>query len=409
MVNIGTSSPLKIAAQQNNLEMFKLLIQPCANEDLLMYAYDSVMAYNRSMEWMHVLFDAKVPVWSKGVCPLEIAMKSSHSVAYILEMINQLDEKQFMYSNYWGMNIWQVAARHPRMDVFEHCISLPFASKINMQRDATVSYALMNCYGSAIANKAIEYGFLPWITTPSGTCVLHNLYSINLAQALYPLVKDHLSIDELDSNMNTPLLLAVSRGSFDVTQYLLENGANVNYQEPKKRKTALTTALESKHIGLVQLLLQHKADPNTMFMPDSTTQADSWSYPIIYAAYKNLPECLTELLKYGANVNATTLAGKCAIASTSSAECRRILFEHGAKWNISASEAQHVLRDILKDDSQVDVLQAWMDQGIPISKQVPNKTNQCQHGKLYSPKYETSDYYGSLLATQIGCHLCIQF
>lgn len=58
----------------------------------------------------------------------------------------------------------------------------------------------------------------------------------------------------------TALFKAAERGNADVVKVLLDRGADVKVQDTFYRATAMTWALDGKHVSVVQLLLEKSAD-----------------------------------------------------------------------------------------------------------------------------------------------------
>ena len=70
---------------------------------------------------------------------------------------------------------------------------------------------------------------------------------------------------------------AAFHGHWRLSQYLLEQGADVNYADPETGETALHSALSKanrwKYTPLVELLLSARADPNAATVPGKETGA----------------------------------------------------------------------------------------------------------------------------------------
>jgi ankyrin repeat protein len=76
---------------------------------------------------------------------------------------------------------------------------------------------------------------------------------------------DKNSIVTSDASTPPPLLAAVSQGSFALVQSLLQNGADVNFNDPNEEMpfvNALQYASQSGHTKVVNLLLDSGADVN---------------------------------------------------------------------------------------------------------------------------------------------------
>lgn len=75
------------------------------------------------------------------------------------------------------------------------------------------------------------------------------------------LIESGADVNAKDSGGQTALLYACKRSFNEIAAFLLENGAEVNVQSKKKGITALMLAAVWDNVELVQLLLEHGADP----------------------------------------------------------------------------------------------------------------------------------------------------
>lgn len=66
----------------------------------------------------------------------------------------------------------------------------------------------------------------------------------------------------------TPVLAAAAKGRLAMVKFLVERGADVNYQHPITKMTALAHAAYEGNNELAEYLLQHKADPNIKMRAD---------------------------------------------------------------------------------------------------------------------------------------------
>jgi ankyrin repeat protein len=111
-------------------------------------------------------------------------------------------------------------------------------------------------------------------------------------------------IDRKDRSGRTALVCAVRRGHYEVTEYLLEAGANVDLADEKKR-SPLHFAAQYGCFKSVKMLLEHRAD---LLARDSNKRA-----PLYYAAVGKQPEgkymqILEYMLKLGAEISTKDFA-----------------------------------------------------------------------------------------------------
>jgi len=67
------------------------------------------------------------------------------------------------------------------------------------------------------------------------------------------------------------LYCAVEKGDYDLVDYHIKSGINLNYQHPEILVTVLVTAIKLKHNRIVALLLDNGADPNLESYYDQLT------------------------------------------------------------------------------------------------------------------------------------------
>jgi cytohesin len=101
---------------------------------------------------------------------------------------------------------------------------------------------------------------------------------------------------------NTPLLMAVQFGSYDLVKYLLEHGAAQSINITDVRQHPLTTAVRKNLPEIVKLLLQYGADPNTVEMDENSSQYE-YKSALIYSMEIGNAEIASQLIKSGANVS----------------------------------------------------------------------------------------------------------
>ena len=100
---------------------------------------------------------------------------------------------------------------------------------------------------------------------------------------------------ELDDNSGTPLYFAVMKGFIPICKLLLNKGANPRYTI-NGGGNMINLALDK--VDLLELLLEHKADPNSN--GELTEQA---SLPIVKSVTADNTQAVELLMKYGANAD----------------------------------------------------------------------------------------------------------
>lgn len=140
-------------------------------------------------------------------------------------------------------------------------------------------------------------------------------------------------VNDVNERNWTLLDIAVMRGDAELTEFLLESGADVSrYCHQDSDRTVLHSAVRSWSAAIVKMLLQAGAEI------DARDRSMGAGTPLIWAAgwfYRNT-DILVTLLQHGADVNAKdsndTTALTWAVAFGQYDNCK-VLIEHGADVN----------------------------------------------------------------------------
>jgi len=132
---------------------------------------------------------------------------------------------------------------------------------------------------------------LHWILTPHfehGTDAALGLYFSNLLPLAKLFLEKGASVNGQRIDLKTPLHLALEYNSLlkleNIFEWLLENKASPNILD-KDSNTVLHMAVEGGHADLVELLLQHGADPHiknkrgrsSLYIAKSNAETENWS------------------------------------------------------------------------------------------------------------------------------------
>lgn len=175
--------------------------------------------------------------------------------------------------------------------------------------------------------------------TKNGVRPLHYAVGMKFADCVRLLLSKGADVNLADDTGFTPLLLSASHGCFKVMKVLIDNGAIVNYcgaegkDVPKSIRDMgyltydpLNMAIENNHeqcvklllengahankhyymgyeinlmplhhLTCLELLLEHGANPNSLSRYGTT--------PLMKACKENIPNAVSLLIKFGANVN----------------------------------------------------------------------------------------------------------
>ncbi|CAF0780203.1 unnamed protein product [Didymodactylos carnosus] len=120
-------------------------------------------------------------------------------------------------------------------------------------------------------------------------------FSGNLSVLKELLTKARLPIDCRDKENSTALLLTCARGHYDCSEFLIENGSDVNARR-LTGSTALYFASSQRHTRIVELLLKNKS------IVDISTFDGATSLHV--ASEKGYDDVVKLLVDYNSNVNA---------------------------------------------------------------------------------------------------------
>lgn len=137
------------------------------------------------------------------------------------------------------------------------------------------------------------------------------------------LISKGAKIDVTDEDNATPLISTVDRGYFEIAQYLIDQGADVNAKTLSGGVTPLHLAACKSNVQLVKYLLSKKAKVN-----EKTTDNQT---PLMLAAAWGSTEIVKLLIAGGASVNDKDKDGKTALMLTDNPEIINILKHAGAK------------------------------------------------------------------------------
>ena len=194
-----------------------------------------------------------------------------------------------------------------------------------------------------VAQQSNQTRFVDMVNKMNQTA-LHVAAFFNSHQVVPLLIEAGAGIDVGDHIDNTPLLVATWRrdAKISIVRALLKAGCNVNYAgniNGESQNTALHLAIAPAKYEILQLLLQHGADPNL--------RNGSGSTPMHLATWLGSGRRVYEaLLRAGAEVNAQDLRGNTVLHLAVIADDSSIiqsLLDDGAKADTRNGEGKTAL------------------------------------------------------------------
>jgi ankyrin repeat protein len=158
-----------------------------------------------------------------------------------------------------------------------------------------------------------------------GKDALFNAVKMNDTEKLEILIENGFSLNDTDSNQNTPLHITATNGSIESMLVLIYNGQNINAKNMFK-ETPLHNASLQEQSECLNVLIENGAEVNAKDNKGET--------PLHIAAKQGQSECLKVLIENTAEVNAENRFGETPLYHAvvhKISESRRILIENGAK------------------------------------------------------------------------------
>ncbi|KAM6914986.1 ankyrin repeat and SOCS box protein 2-like [Xenentodon cancila] len=163
----------------------------------------------------------------------------------------------------------------------------------------------------------------------------------------------------------TPLLVAINREHLECVQVLLEHRADPDIQNNEK-ETPLYRACEKNSPAMVAMLLNHGAAANTRCIQDWTALQE--------AVVRNNVEICEMLLKAGAKLNLRNMYGITPLftaAQSGQLATLRFLLKHGADINTQAADGATALYEAAKNGHE-EVVELLLSQNADANK--PGRT-----------------------------------
>ncbi|XP_048794003.1 ankyrin repeat and SOCS box protein 3 [Lagopus muta] len=169
--------------------------------------------------------------------------------------------------------------------------------------------------------------------TFEGMSALHLSARCGSLECVGVLLEAGVDPDQVTTESNTPLFLAVENGHVDVVRFLIQNGASVEGSHSWSGWNSLHQAAFQQHIEIMKILLEKRADIEC--------KDDFGITPLFVAAQYGRLESLRTLISHGADINcqAKDRATPLLIAAQEGhAKCVELLLSEGADPNLYCNE-----------------------------------------------------------------------
>eukprot|EP00252_Welwitschia_mirabilis_P003023 TRINITY_DN13071_c0_g1_i1.p1 TRINITY_DN13071_c0_g1~~TRINITY_DN13071_c0_g1_i1.p1 ORF type:complete len:795 (+),score=94.59 TRINITY_DN13071_c0_g1_i1:117-2501(+) len=195
------------------------------------------------------------------------------------------------------------------------------------------------------------------------------------AQALENLLKRGIDPNESDYGNRTALHIATATGSEECVKLLVKHGADVNSRDDDGN-VPLWEAIQGRHEKIAKLLWESGA---------RVSSGDVGSF-MCSAAREKIMDVLSDLLRYGADVNAIDYEGRTALhqaVSDGLTEVVKYLLDNGADFNIEDNDKWTPLN--LADQQGHDEILSLFQEKMKISD---------SNGCIPPEKFQNSNHHG---------------
>ncbi|KAF4628877.1 hypothetical protein G7Y89_g9276 [Cudoniella acicularis] len=304
-------TPLQIAARNDDVALVRLLLRNGAHVNTAARKHGGrtalqSAAYIGNSDLVQILLDEgadvnALPAFKDGRTAIQAAAQGGHTE--ILRTLRDLGaDVNAKASPRGGRTCLQAAAENSDTEMIR--LLLKFRAEVNApaasEMGRTALQAAIQGHNSASVDILLKAG-ADINAAPSPLKGVSALYGairnndLTLARRLLVTADPNGA-----TSRHPPIVKAAQRGNFDLTQSLIEAGADVNVlgQKEGKRQFALQAAVRGGNIEVIRILLEAQADVNA-------STSDIPSKPLELAVEKNRSDMVRLLLANGASVNPT--------------------------------------------------------------------------------------------------------
>jgi ankyrin repeat protein len=358
----GDGTPLVYAVWNEDIDMARLFVSKGAkfdvkdDEGMTAFHY-AVLQANREFVEFFVDKGSDVSGIHGAACMGDLAKVKNH-----LEKGTDVDIKDEVGWTplYWAVSMGQT-------DVAELLIAEGANVGINAKDGSTTLHQAARAGAVTLVRLLVDKGIDVNVKETYGNTPLHAAASKGHSLVSEVLINYGADVNARTRNDSTPLHRAVLGGHTNVVKVLMGRGADVNAKD-KRGYTALDWAMRRDHTELVELLLVNESAASAALVSatqsgdqksvaylldrgaDVNYQDDFGLSPLHVAASTQDSNCVSLLLKRGAKVNVRDKAGRTPLHYAVGArrlpwepkdgdiEAAKLLLDHGADINITDKE-----------------------------------------------------------------------
>ena len=274
-LNSNGSSPLHIAIQENNLQMVKLLVENRADIEII----DQTLRLNPLQCAALKLNEDVLKYLLKHGAEYRVVSRKNQTVLHLacLSIIIRLRELRERLNKIESSN--GDMSPDSLLSLNHDCGDFPYLeNKIQSEEDVfkqqifPVLKMLLRCFEFNNLEETVQKRLIDIeddITTSPGI-ILHYFCAINYVEGVQILLQEPFLCDPNVQNKNrfSPILIAAKENNFDIVNVLLEHQADPNSQDSLSKMTPLHLILSKYHISrrhqtcaVIRNLMSAGADP----------------------------------------------------------------------------------------------------------------------------------------------------
>ncbi|TPX37453.1 hypothetical protein SmJEL517_g00580 [Synchytrium microbalum] len=390
-VDIGDTTPLRVAAVHDRLDVVTYLVEHGANTDVssLLFKY----VESGDMETVKLLLTKGADVNIVGlnsVTPLHVASLSNDDLNMVKYLVEETEPKANVdaVDDHGRTPLW-VASYNGNLKVVNYLVER--VENVNQAATDLVDEGKTPLFVAAenghieVAKLLMEKGGDDKLTPTSGVTLLGVAAQNNHSKVVEHLVENGADVntnidgspllckyaseknsvmkadpDAADADGRTALYYFAEAGDLTMVKYLIEQGAKVTVPAKQRDDTPLGVAASSGHWEVVEYLVSQKADPNV--------KVDGIPLLSVYLDERKLA-LVKLLIEHDADTNATDSNGKTSLywaAEQGLCDMVRLLIDHGARPNLSNDNGETPMW-IASQNGHLDVIEYLFDQSADIN------------------------------------------